>query len=131
MNEYKVRFKNPGWTPQRLATLALYSTCITGYLWYFAPEVEVEVEIQEGASHGQQSGQLSADQADHGDFQDSEYAEEDSLFVPLTWAWKLPRTYYKGSDPEWQDFVKIAKDQPRHKRISRTSQHVNLDWVIC
>lgn len=35
----------------------------------------------------------------------------------MTWATKLPRTFYKGSDPEWQEFVKIAKDKPRHKKL--------------
>lgn len=45
------------------------------------------------------------------------YADEDSTFVPLTWAQKMPRTYYKGSDSEWQEFVKVAKDSKRHKKI--------------
>lgn len=115
LNPYKVRFRNPGLTPRRLATFALYSTCFTAYLWYFVPEVEVEVEIQEGDQHAARS----ADFVDAGSFGQEDYAEDDSFFIPLTWAWKLPRTYYKGSDPEWQEFVKVAKDQPRHKRINR------------
>lgn len=115
LNPHIVRFKSPGLTTRRLATFWLYSTCAFGYFWYFAPEVEVEVDVQ----HGHENGALSANQADEG-FEESEYAEEDSFFIPLTWARKLPRTYYKGSDPEWQDFVKVAKDQPRHKRINRT-----------
>lgn len=122
LNPYKVRFKAPGLTPRRLATFALYSGCITGYLWYFGPEVEVEVEVQEGGQQGQKSGEF----VDGAAFEDSEYAEEDSFFIPLTWAWKLPRSYYKGSDPEWQEFVKIAKDQTKHKRINRMSAPITI-----
>ena len=52
-----------------------------------------------------------------GDEEEDEFAEEDNTFIPMTWPTKLPRTFYKGSDPEWQEFVKIAKDKPRHKKL--------------
>ncbi|KAF1354917.1 hypothetical protein BDV97DRAFT_282308, partial [Delphinella strobiligena] len=95
---------------------------VTGYLWYFGPGVEVEVEVQEGGQQGQKSGEF----VDGAALEDSEYAEEDSFFIPLTWARKLPRTYYKGSDPEWQEYVKIAKDHTKHKRIN-----LELADIIC
>lgn len=44
------------------------------------------------------------------------YAQEDSTFIPLTWSKKLPRSFYRGSDPEWQEFIRFANDRPRHKK---------------
>lgn len=112
---FNVRFKKPGLTPRRLATFFLYSSCITAYIWYFVPGIEVEVDVQDADDQGF----VSADhQGGDGDFEDSEFADDESLFIPLTWAKKLPREYYKGSDPEWQEFIKFAKDQPRHQRIN-------------
>lgn len=29
----------------------------------------------------------------------------------------MPREFYRGSDPEWLEFIKIARDKPRHKKI--------------
>lgn len=101
-----VRFQPPSpFTPARIATFVLYSSCLLGYVWYFFPEFEIE--IQEGSAQDDDDVHIS----------DSEFAEEDSFFIPLTWAKKLPRSFYKGSDPEWQEFVKISKDKDRHKKI--------------
>ncbi|KAL1311614.1 hypothetical protein AAFC00_001725 [Neodothiora populina] len=126
LHPYKVRFQSPGWTPRRLATFSLYSACITGYLWYFAPEVEVEIQVEEQSQDGVTHASNDADFQPAGALEDSEFSEEDSFFIPLTWARKLPRTYYKGSDPEWQEFVKVAKDKPRHGRISN-----ELADIVC
>jgi len=83
-------------------------------MYYFFPKVEVEIEVQEEDGHA--SGARSADQTDQR-LEESDFSEEDSLFIPLTWAWKLPRSFYKGTDPEWQDFVTFAKDRPKHARV--------------
>ncbi|KAI4730786.1 hypothetical protein E4T49_01138 [Aureobasidium sp. EXF-10728] len=103
LRSHNVRFLPPPvFTPLRIATFFIYTTCLVGYVWYFFPELEIE--IQEG---GDEEVQIS----------DSEFADENSLFIPLTWAKKLPRSFYKGSDPEWQEFVKVSKDKARHKKI--------------
>lgn len=102
VKSHTVRFLPPPlFTPLRVATFFLYTSCLVGYVWYFFPELEIE--IQEGDDEVQIS--------------DSEFADENSLFIPLTWAKKLPRSFYKGSDPEWQEFVKVSKDKARHKKI--------------
>jgi len=38
---------------------------------------------------------------------------EDSVFIPMQYPQQLPRTYYKQSDPEWQEFVKISWDDDK------------------
>ncbi|KAG9532543.1 hypothetical protein KCU99_g7772, partial [Aureobasidium melanogenum] len=101
VKSHTVRFSPPPlFTPLRIATFFLYTSCLVGYVWYFFPELEIEI---------QEEGEVQ--------ISDSEFADENSLFIPLTWAKKLPRTFYKGSDPEWQEFVKVSKDKARHKKI--------------
>jgi hypothetical protein len=104
VRSHTVRFQPPPlFTPLRIASFFLYSSCLVAYVWYFFPDIEIE--IQEG------------EEAEEPRISDSEFADEDSYFIPLTWAKKLPRSFYKGSDPEWQEFVKVSKDKARHKKI--------------
>lgn len=42
---------------------------------------------------------------------------EDALFIPLTPVRQRPATLYKGSDPEWQSFVRFAQDRKRRSDI--------------
>lgn len=76
-----------------------------------AAGISVEVSLEEVEDEEEEEEEEMEDEEDDG------YALEDSLFIPLTWSKKMPRTFYKGSDPEWQEFVKIAKDKQRHKTI--------------
>lgn len=119
----QVRIINPLFTPRRLATFALYSGCVGGYLWWVSPEVELEVTEAGEEQHGEVASAAGAET------EEDEWSEEDSWFVPLTWAKKLPRTYYKGSDPEWQEFRKVAKDKDRLKRIYKELVSVVLQGV--
>lgn len=38
---------------------------------------------------------------------------EDAIFIPLWWGTKRPDRYYKGSDPEWQSYVKFSHDKKK------------------
>ena len=44
---------------------------------------------------------------------------EDAWFIPLGFAHQRPRTFYRGSDPEWQSFVDFAKDKKKNAQIRR------------
>jgi hypothetical protein len=66
------------------------------------------------------------DQEDAEDEEDEEDEEgipetmpEDALFIPFGSAHELPKTYYKGSDPEWQSFIELANDKARSDHIRR------------
>ncbi|KAL8687433.1 MAG: hypothetical protein Q9218_006390 [Villophora microphyllina] len=37
--------------------------------------------------------------------------DEDTIFIPLGFAYELPKQYYKGSDPEWQSFIQLSRDK--------------------
>ncbi|CAK4033412.1 Hypothetical predicted protein [Lecanosticta acicola] len=106
-----VRFKKPGITYRRLITHGLYLGAIIGYGTILSRYITVEVEVlgDDGEEESQDAGA--------GEREDDEFVEEDSLFIPMTWAKKMPRTFYKGSDPEWQEFIKMAKDKQRQKKV--------------
>nr|OQO17793.1 hypothetical protein B0A51_15679 [Rachicladosporium sp. CCFEE 5018] len=109
-----VRFKQPSvFTWKRIATAALYVTAYYGALqvWdhYMEPLLE-DLDVEEGVETSAEGSPEDAAGA-------SEYADDENRFIPLTWARALPRTFYKGSDPEWQEFMKVAKDPPRAKKI--------------
>lgn len=48
---------------------------------------------------------------------DAEPIPEDALFIPVGFVHERPRTYYKGSDPEWQSFLEFSKDKKRKTHI--------------
>ncbi|EME43898.1 hypothetical protein DOTSEDRAFT_71639 [Dothistroma septosporum NZE10] len=106
-----VRFKRPGLTMRRVATIGLYCGAVYTYLNIMGKYLNITIEsIDEMEVEEEEEDE---DEEHEGPF----YAAETSAFIPMTWATKQPRTFYKGSDPEWQEFVKMAKDKPRHKKI--------------
>lgn len=54
------------------------------------------------------------------DFQIPDEIPEDAIFVPLGFARQLPRTFYKGTDPEWQSFIEFSKDKKRSQLVRST-----------
>lgn len=42
---------------------------------------------------------------------------EDGWFIPFGWPKKEEKTYFKGSDPEWKGFVKLANEPKRQVDI--------------
>ncbi|KAK5124232.1 hypothetical protein LTR85_001935 [Meristemomyces frigidus] len=113
-----VRFKRPSFfTWRRLATTAIYGGVVYAYMNVVARYLDVEIEILEDDEADKKKDGEGKEVTDEEEGEGPFYAEEDSTFIPMTWATKAPRTFYKGSDPEWQEFVKVAKDKPRHKKI--------------
>ncbi|KAK5172215.1 uncharacterized protein LTR77_003853 [Saxophila tyrrhenica] len=123
INLRTVRFKRPGFfTFRRLATVGVYTGVVYLYfnlLWrYMDIEIEfVDDEEEQTDEQKQASGDPSKEEASEEEDGPPFYADPDSTFIPMTWSKKLPRTYYRGSDPEWQEFIKIAQDRTRHKKI--------------
>jgi hypothetical protein len=59
------------------------------------------------------------------EFEDDE--ELEPIFIPLgLWPKPKQRTYYKGSDPEWEEFVKFAKDAKRNKEARGKCERTEL-----
>lgn len=128
-----VRFKKPPYfTWRRAITTSLYAGAIYLYIGLVFRYLDIEVEILDEEDLAQEEAELAkqdrrsgrevrdADAKEEDEDEEGDgpfYADEDSTFIPLTWATKLPRSFYRGSDPEWQEFVKVAKDKARHKKI--------------
>lgn len=119
-----VRFKKPSlFTTRRLATIGIYVGVTYGYVRFMWRHMDIEIEVleEEEAEQGDETTQKA--EGEEGEEVEEEedgppfYADEENTFIPLTWSRKLPRSYYRGSDPEWQDFIKVAKDKSRHKKV--------------
>lgn len=41
----------------------------------------------------------------------------DSWFIPMQYPFPLPRSFYRQSDPEWQEFVKMSWDEDRKNAV--------------
>ncbi|GAB7341549.1 hypothetical protein MBLNU457_7762t1 [Dothideomycetes sp. NU457] len=104
----------PFMSPRRLATFALYTGCPIAVLFWLFWDAEVVVEVDEAPVDEQ--GKV-AKRGEEVGIDEDEFTDSDSWFIPMTWATKLPREFYKGSDAEWQEFRKMATDSDRQKRI--------------
>ena len=68
--------------------------------------------------------QKSEEDEEDDDVNIPEEMPEDALFIPLWFAHKKPKTFYKGTDPEWQSFVDFSKDRKRSQFI-RSAWHLS------
>ncbi|KAF4555968.1 Hypothetical protein D9617_2g059340 [Elsinoe fawcettii] len=115
------------WTGRRIFTILLYTTCVGGYLNWLLADFEIaieEEEVEEATQDDDQAiesgqGQSEARGADVEQEQDEDVFEgdEDAWFIPVMPARQLPREFYKGTDPEWQEYKKIAPDKEKVQKI--------------
>lgn len=63
--------------------------------------------------------QGAINEGDDEDDEDQDY-DDALLFLPTGFSRPRPQVLYKGSDPEWQEFKKLATDQPRCLKIQGT-----------
>lgn len=105
---------------RRAQTAALYLSGIAVYWHYFiGPGQEdeevtsdgggIERSLSEGNETHRREPDVVADTT--GDITTEDVQPDDAMFIPLGWARQCPMTFYKGSDPEWQSFVKLAQDK--------------------
>ena len=94
----------------------VYSGAFLAYWHFVLPPVDDEDD--QVANNGR------SDAEDY-DVEDEE--ELEPIFIPLGWTKARPRTYYKGSDPEWQEFRRIAPDHKRHARMRGTACYQPAD----
>lgn len=53
----------------------------------------------------------------------------DSWFIPMQYPFPLPRSFYRHSDPEWQEFVKMSWDEDR-KNAVRGAWVTPSTWIF-
>lgn len=76
--------------------------------------VSISVEVEEVNEGGWTTVGREADDEDGDD--DEEY-DDAILFIPTGFSRLQPKRYWKGSDPEWQQFKQLATDRPRVDKI--------------
>ncbi|WPH02627.1 Hypothetical protein R9X50_00549200 [Acrodontium crateriforme] len=114
IQQQNVRFKEPIFTVRRTLSFFVYTGIILSVTVWMLKRVPFEIVEEGEQQEGEEEDDIQLPEPDeNGDI----WAVEDSLFLPLTGMTKMPRTFYKGSDPEWQEFVKLAKDKARQKKI--------------
>ncbi|KAK0260647.1 hypothetical protein B0A54_14659 [Friedmanniomyces endolithicus] len=115
-----VRFQSPPLFTRRRAFNALVYTTVAYatlnlLLRFFEVEIETlgddEEELPDGDEKGGEGTETEEERS--GIF----YADDQNAFIPLTWSTVLPRTFYRKSDPEWREFIRVAKDKPRQKKL--------------
>jgi hypothetical protein len=100
----------------RLVGAVAVSAAIYGLGQYLSIEVEVqEEENTTRPAAGQDDGWQQVGPGV--DDEDEEEYDDALLFLPTGFSRPRPKTYYRGSDPEWQAFKKLSQDVPRIKKI--------------
>jgi hypothetical protein len=128
----RVRIQRPFFSRQRLVGAVAITAAIYGLGQYLGLEVAIEEEEVEGKhepgrwkkqvrKEDGSLGEVDDEEANQGEEEDEEEEEYDDaiLFLPTGFSRKKPATFYKGSDPEWQEFVRVARDRKRVARIRR------------
>ncbi|KAF2801851.1 uncharacterized protein BDZ99DRAFT_577302 [Mytilinidion resinicola] len=103
----RVRFKKRMFTRVTLASLCLYSAAYYTYFQIIGRQLDRLDEGEGVANPGRGPADSTLDEDD----------ELEPIFIPLGLTKARPKTYYKGSDPEWQEFRKLAPDQKKHARM--------------
>lgn len=114
----RVRIRRPFLSKSRLVGAVAIGVATYGLGQYVGITVEVE-EVKEGgrAFRPGQDGWTTVGPEDDED-EDEEY-DDALLFLPTGLSRPRPKQFWKGSDPEWQEFKKIATDRPRVDKIRR------------
>jgi hypothetical protein len=133
---HRVRIRKPFLSRQRLVGAVAIATATYGLGQYLGLEVEIEEEeVEEKRKPGRWKKQVRSEDGTLGEVDDEEANEAEDededededeeeyddaiLFLPTGFSRLKPKTFYKGSDPEWQEFKKISQDRPRLERIKQ------------
>jgi hypothetical protein len=118
---------------RRLVGAVAVTAAFYGVTRYISIEVDEEEEEEDkkqrstrpGTQIGNEDGAEEADEhdveeEDNEDDEDDEDYDDALLFLPTGFSRPKPKTFYRGSDPEWQEYRKVATDRPRVEKIRST-----------
>ncbi|KAJ4988064.1 hypothetical protein SVAN01_06476 [Stagonosporopsis vannaccii] len=133
---HRVRIQRPFLSRQRLVGAVAIAIATYGLGHYLGLEVEIEEEEDQDKKPGRwrkhvrkEDGTLEEvddqeanEEEDEDEDENNEDEDEDEyddaiLFLPTGFSRRKQTTYYKGSDPEWQEFKKVSGDKKRIERI--------------
>ncbi|RMZ66702.1 hypothetical protein GMOD_00002062 [Pyrenophora seminiperda CCB06] len=119
---HRVRIRKPFFRISRLVGAFVIATTI----YAAAQAVGLKVEVKEIEAKDKQpspsarpgeDGWTTVGQVMDGEDGNDEDDEEVLLFLPTGFSRPQQKTFYKGTDPEWQEFRKLATDGPRAAKI--------------
>ncbi|KAJ4372220.1 hypothetical protein N0V83_003994 [Neocucurbitaria cava] len=120
----RVHIRKPFLSKSRLVGAVAIAGATYGLGRYLGLEVEIEEVEEEQQKSTRSIDQVSGDDEHYQpaeDFNNEEESDDEYddalIFLPTGFSRPRPRTYYKGSDPEWKEFRKLALDRPRVEKI--------------
>jgi hypothetical protein len=84
--------------------------------WSLSRYISIEIKEENADDTTPVAGQVSNNGEEEEGEDDDDY-DDALIFLPTGFSRPRPQTYYKGSDPEWQAFKKLATDRPRVEKI--------------
>ncbi|EOA88963.1 uncharacterized protein SETTUDRAFT_176358 [Exserohilum turcica Et28A] len=113
----RVRIRRPFFSNSRLVGAVAVAAATYGLVRYLGLEVEIEeIDDDNQSANPEQDGWEAVGPAAE-DGKEEDDGEGAILFLPTGFSRPRQRTFYKGSDPEWQDFKKIAIDRAKANKI--------------
>ncbi|KAF2403717.1 hypothetical protein EJ06DRAFT_527321 [Trichodelitschia bisporula] len=108
---YRVRFQKPAiLTWRRVAIASLYGVpAYIGFSYGLPLIFGTDLEERETLT---EDGFVDVEETEEED-------TDDVLFIPLGWPKLREKTFYKGSDPEWQEFIKFSRNREKHKDVAQ------------
>ncbi|KAF2855466.1 hypothetical protein T440DRAFT_504123 [Plenodomus tracheiphilus IPT5] len=114
----RFRIRKPLFSRSRLVSSIIVVLALHGLTRYLGTHVEVRVVSEEEKGPGKKNEwQQAGQEVDGDDEEEDDDVGDVLLFLPTGFSRPAPTTFYKGSDPEWQEFKRIATDKARAAKI--------------
>ncbi|EDU50784.1 predicted protein [Pyrenophora tritici-repentis Pt-1C-BFP] len=143
---HRVRIRQPFFRRSRLVGTFIFATATFAIVQSLGVKVEVEIKEIEAkdkkpspsASPEEDGWTTVGQEVDEDEDEEEEEEEEEALlFLPTGFSRPQKKTFYKGTDPEWQEFRKLATDRPRLEKIRgdlvstlRGTLAKNPNWIL-
>lgn len=119
----RFRIQRPVFSRSRLVGTLIVTLAFHGLIRYLEVEVDVQVvseaerKSRPGGPNDEKAWPQVGQEVHDGDEEEAEEVDNALLFLPTGLPRPAPKTFYKGSDPEWQEFKRIAADKGRAEKI--------------
>jgi hypothetical protein len=115
----RVRIRKRFLTRSRIIGAVVFTSVGYELFKWLDEEVGMEEEVGYSAPRTRPPGTGKEEDVTGTGVDDEEEDEDDDvvIFLPTGLSRPKPKTFYKGSDPEWKEFSSVAKDRKRLERI--------------
>ncbi|KAI9840249.1 MAG: hypothetical protein M1837_001832 [Sclerophora amabilis] len=125
----RIRFVQPLFTKRRAFNTALYGAAfLYGSVIFPAIALTLLEDDDDEQSHQtvaksthvhekEDGGNRVTSSGEPPDLLTIEGSDDDTVFIPLGLVYKTRQKPYKGSDPEWQEYIRFSQDSQNYKRL--------------